>query len=117
MSQVYWVLELKVNEGKEADVEPLMAEMVASTESGEPGTRSYDWSRSEDGSAVHIFEHYDDADACMVHLQNFGAFMERFFGTFSPTGFTIYGAVDERIKGALAQMKPTYMEPLQGFHR
>ena len=117
MSQVYWMFELKVREGQEAELDALVADMVTATEANEPGTMHYDWSRSEDGTAVHIYEHFEDADACMVHLKNFGAFMKRFFGTLTPTRYTIYGAPDDRVREALAQMKPTYMEPMKGFHR
>ena len=77
-NQVSWILELRVQEGRESDFRALMAEMVAATEANDPGTLGYEWSASADGRACHIYERYTSA-AVMTHLVTFG---ERFAPRF-----------------------------------
>ena len=88
---VYWDLMMELEDGKEAEFQALMAEMVDATEK-EEGCLDYAWHRA--GSTVHIFERYADNTAAGVHLQNFQThFAIRFFGMLRPTGFHVYGAV------------------------
>ena len=119
MSQnVYWMLELDLKAGRVDDFRALMGEMVAATRENEPGALGYEWSLSEDGTRCHIFEHYANSAATMVHLGNFA---DKFAGCFldilSPTKFVVYGSPDKEVRGALAAFGPTYMQPVGGFTR
>jgi hypothetical protein len=49
----------------------LMQEMVASTR-GKAGALAYHWFVGDDGTTVHIYEHYASSAALMEHLQNLG---------------------------------------------
>ena len=116
-NEVSWVLELSVKPGQLEAFRTLMTEMVESTK-GEPGARAYEWFVSDDGSAVHIFESYDDSDAVMAHLGTFGSkFAERFLAAVAPTGFTVYGSPNEAVKAGLQGFNPTYLGPFGGFWR
>jgi len=115
---VYWILELEVNKGREAEVKALMVEMVGATQAGEPGALSYEWSLSADGTQCHIFERYADSAAVMTHLGNFGQkFAARFLELLKPGRFVVYGAPDATVKGALAGFGPVYLESAAGFSR
>lgn len=117
-SNVYWMLELEVLPGRNGDFRSLMAEMVRSAREGEPGTLSYEWNLSPDGTICHIYERYADSDAVMKHLESFGAnFAERFLAALKPIRFVVYGAPSQVVQDALAGFAPVYMRTTDGFAR
>ena len=117
-NNIYWILELKINEGQLNAFRSLMGEMVEATQSNEPDALNYEWWISEDETTCHIYERYADSAALMTHLGNFGAnFAERFMSMVVPTGFTVYGNANDTVKEALAAFGPTYMGALGGFGR
>ncbi len=117
-NHVYWMLELEILAGQDDEFETLMAEMVSATEANEPGTLNYEWSRSTDGKACHIYERYVDSAAVLTHLGIFGErFAERFLKVVKPVRLVIYGQPSAEVKVALAGFGPTYMESAAGFSR
>ena len=115
---VAWMFELAVREGREAELRALMAEMIEATERDEPGTLDYEWYVTDDGRRLHLFERYADAGAAMTHLATFGErYMSRFFKVLAPERMTLYGAPDDRVRGALAQLAPQVMARVAGFSR
>ena len=117
-ANVAWLFELAVKDGREADLQALMAEMVEATRADEPGTLDYEWYLSDDGRRCHVWERYADASAAMVHLGMFGRrFMKRFFDVLAPERLTLYGAADDAVRGALAQLGPVVMARAAGFNR
>ncbi|MDH3270134.1 MAG: antibiotic biosynthesis monooxygenase [Gemmatimonadota bacterium] len=110
-----WNLQLRVKDGHLDDARTLMAEMVEATR-GEKGTLGYEWFLSEDGSACHIQERFQDSEAALAHLGNFGAnFADRFLGCFEPTGLTAYGEPSEDARAALDGFGAAYLGTLGGF--
>ncbi len=117
-TQVSWMLELDLAEGRESDFRSLMAEMVAATKADEPGTLDYEWSLSDDGRRCHIFERYADSAALLTHLGTFGKrFASRFLAILTPVRFVVYGAPSKEAREALAGLAPDYMTPAGGFSR
>jgi len=115
---VAWMFELTVRDGREADLRALSAEMAEATQRNEPGTLDYEWYVSDDGRRLHLFERYADADAAMAHIATFGErYMARFFDVLAPERLTLYGAPDERVRGAFAQLAPVVMSQATGFRR
>ena len=115
---VAWIFELAVKSGRERDFRALMAEMAEATERNEPGTLDYEWYVSDDGRRLHLFERYADADAAMTHLGTFGErYMARFFDVLAPERMTLYGAPDDRVRSATAQLAPEVMSRAAGFSR
>ncbi|MEX0319219.1 MAG: putative quinol monooxygenase [Ruegeria sp.] len=112
---VYWILRLAINDGQEEAFETLMPEMVASTLK-ETGAKAYEWHR--EGSEVHIFERYASATDAMIHMGNFGAhFADRFLAALTPTGFDVYGAVNDEVRQALGPMGANFYDQVGGFDR
>ena len=117
-SNVHWVLELAINEGKLDTFKTPMQEMVEATQSNEPGAMNYEWFISEDEKNCHIYERYVDSAATMIHLGNFGAkFAERFFAAVTPTRFTVYGDPSSEVREALAPFGAVHMAEFGGFAR
>ena len=114
---VSWNLQMSVREGMHEAARALMEEMVEATRA-EPGTVSYEWFLSADGSTCHICETYADSDAALVHLGNFGAnFAERFLGCFEPTSLSVYGSPSPGARAALDGFGAAYLGPFGGFRR
>ena len=111
---IFWIVEVTINDGKDAAFDSLMSDMVASTKT-EEGITNYEWMRN--GAVVHQYERYDDAAAVLAHLGGFGKFAESYFDVFSLTGFTVYGSVPDNVKEAIAGFKPVYLEKAGGFAR
>lgn len=117
-ARVSCLLEVAIQPGREADFRALAAEIAAVTETEEPGTLTYEWSMSADGTRAHLHERYVDSAALLVHLSGFMArFAERFLPVATPVAFTIYGAPSEAAKAALASFNPLCMESVGGFTR
>jgi quinol monooxygenase YgiN len=117
-SEVSWILELQVQDGRENDVRPLIADMVSATQANEPGTLAYEWSTSADGKLCHLYERYVDSAAVMTHLGTFGErFADRFLTVFKPVRFVIYGSPSVAVKEAIAGFGPVYMQSAAGFSR
>jgi quinol monooxygenase YgiN len=115
---VYMMLELEVETGRENEFQVLMKEMVTAAEANETGTLNYEWSTSADGKLCHIYERYVDSAALMTHL---GTFNERFAGRFleilKPVRVVVYGSPSQAVKDALAGLNPIYMQAVSGFSR
>ena len=117
-----WMFELLVNEGREAELRALMAEMSEATERNEPATLEYEWHLSDDGRRVHLWERYEDAPAALLHLKTFGArFATRFFEYMRPERIVVYGASDaagaEAVRAAMGELRPPVMIRAAGFSR
>jgi quinol monooxygenase YgiN len=114
---VCWMLQMTIAPGKIAELQALMAEMVASTEQ-EPGTLDYEWHISEDGGTLHLFERYRDSEAALAHMGTFGSkFAGRFFSLLTPTAFTLYGPASQAVRDGLAPMGAVHMPRAAGFSR
>jgi quinol monooxygenase YgiN len=114
---VSWVIELAVKPGQLETFRALMNEMVESTRP-EPGTLSYEWFVSEDGSVVHIYERYSSSETLVTHFKGFlENFAERFMAAVDPTRFFVYGAPNAEAREFLAESNPTYLGPFGGFVR
>jgi quinol monooxygenase YgiN len=114
---VSWLLELAVKPGQLETFKTLMTEMVESTRA-EPGALVYEWSISDDGSVIHLYERYADSAATLTHLAAFGEkFAQRFLAGVEPTRLVVYGAPSEDVAEGLSAFSPTYMPAFAGFVR
>ena len=117
-SDVSWLLEVNVQPGREEACEALAEELVNSARANEPGTLTYQCSRSADGRSWHFFERYLDPPAALAHLATFGEkFAGRFLETFQPVRFVVYGSPSSEVREALAGFSPTYMQQATGSSR
>ena len=115
---VYWLLETSVKEGELENVKSLMNEMIEQTKANEPGTIGYEWSISEDGKYVTLYERYKDSAAALIHMDSFGKnFASRFMKMLEIKKFVVYGSPNEAAAKALTSIGARIMKPLDGFHR
>lgn len=115
---IEWVLEMDVQDGMSEAVLPLISEMVIATRENEPGALTYEYYLTEDKSRCTVLERYADSDALMTHLGNFRThFAERFFKTFAPVRFTVYGPANDTVRSALSELGATFDSRIGGFHR
>lgn len=114
---VSWNLHLSIREGRLEEFRGLMHEMVESARA-EPGTLSYEWFLSEDGSMCHIYERYADSDAVLAHLESFGSkFAERFLACVESTALSVYGEPTDEARSALDGFGAVYLGTFGGFSR
>ena len=111
---VHWNLALTIKDGREADFEALMKDLVQSTE-GEEGALNYEWHR--DGQDVRIYERYSDSDAVMTHLGNFGPFAERFTEIMSVDELSVYGPASPEVREAMSGFGAKFYDQVAGFDR
>ena len=117
-TQVAWLVELRIKDGRRQDLRTLIAEMVHSADANEPGTLDYEWSISPDGTTCHLFERYADSAAAIAHTNTFNArFVDRFLDVLIPIRVTAYGHFSPEARASLAPQGPIFMEPAGGFSR
>jgi len=115
---VYWMLVVKVKPGKTSDVKGLMTDMVDGARANEPGTLTYEWSASEDGTSYQMLVRFSDSAAALAHLKNFGEnFAGRFLDVFDVVRFVVFGAPDAAVREAIAGFNPMYLRMARGFSR
>jgi len=114
---VSWVVEAAVRPGRLEALRALMEELVAAAEA-EPGTLGYEWYISEDGGTVHVYEHYADSEATLVHNRAFAKrWAARFLEAVEPTRFTVYGEPNAAARAVLDGLGATYLRRWGGFSR
>ncbi len=114
--EVFWIVELAIKPGQHQALTALMDEMIAATETNEPGTLGYLW--FVDGDRCHIYERYADSAAVLEHMNNFGTkFAKRFLAALEPERFTVYGSPSDEAKKVLAGMGAVFMAQAAGFQR
>lgn len=115
--QVSWLVEVEVKPGQLETFKQLVRDMVEST-SPEPGTLSYEWFISDDGTLVHIYERYADSEALLTHFRGFlEKFAERFSASLDLKRFTVYGEPSDEARAELGVLNPVYLGTLGGFVR
>jgi quinol monooxygenase YgiN len=113
---ISWIIEAGIRPGKLDDFRTVAKDLIASAES-EPGTLSYEWNLSHEGTACHIFERYENSAAVLAHSKSFGAFAHRFLEACDVVHFYIYGTPTDEVKAGLADLGPIYFKPIGGFNR
>ena len=115
---IFWVLVTKIKEGELQNLKTLMKEMNEYTESNEPDALAYEWFISGDEKYCHLFEHYKDSAATIIHMKSFMKnFGKRFMSILEVKSYTIYGKPSDELKSMLDPMGVIYMEPLGGYTR
>jgi quinol monooxygenase YgiN len=115
---VAWMFELEVREGREDDLRALMNEMVDATHTNEPGTLMYEWSFSEDGRRLHLYERYAGNAAALTHIATFGSkFAARFFEILEPRRFVLLGSPNDEVRKALESPGMEVVKQAAGFSR
>ena len=115
---VYWIFDLEIRDGAYDKFEALMGEMIAATKADEPGALNYEWSVSEDKKTCHILERFENSDAALIHMGNFGSkFAARFMDVLIPRKMTVYGDPSEKVMKGLSRMGAVQMPSVGGFSR
>lgn len=117
-TEVFWVLELNIINGKEDQLDSLISDMSAATKLNEPNTLYYEWFVDEAKKTCTIYERYTDSDALLIHMGNFGEnFAGRFMSIFEISNFTVFGAPSDDAIAALDTLRAKYMHFAGGFHK
>lgn len=66
---IHLIAELAIGEGNLETFKALAEEIAAAVKSTEPGTLSYEWYITEDGTTCYVDEWYADAQAALAHLE------------------------------------------------
>ena len=113
---IIWTVEGKIKDGERETLEALMREMVETVQK-EEGTLNYEWTIAEDGTTLHVYERYKDADAAATHLPTWGTFADRFMAAVDITRFVVFSNLTPALKEAVGGLNPIYMTPIGGFAR
>lgn len=111
---IIWTVEGTIRDGQKDAFDSLMAEMVSAV-SQEPGTLNYEWTLGPDGTSLHVYERYRDADAATEHLGTWTRFAERFMASVQITRFVVFSRLTPSLEAAVAGLDPVMMAPIGGF--
>ena len=115
---VMWIVDMTIGEGKLADLKALASEMTEATKKNEPGALNYEWSISEDGKRLNIYERYANLAAVQAHMGNVGpTHIPRLMSMGTVNSFTVYSKATPELRAVLANAHPTYMQDVAGFTR
>lgn len=113
---VYWILKAQIQAGKVERVKELAAQFCERARD-EDGMLAYEWSVSEDGTSLHVYERYVDSDAALTHFENVAPHVGELLAVVKPTGTDCYGATSPAFRTAVEGYGMSYFVPIAGFHR
>jgi quinol monooxygenase YgiN len=113
-NEVAWLFELEVPSKNRRAFEELAPEMIEATKQSEPGSRAYQIFVGD--GTVSVYERYDDSDAALVHMKNFGEkFAERFMALVTPVRFTLLGNPSQALLDVVGPIGAQVHTPLAGY--
>ena len=117
-AEISWLYEVTITPGKLDDLHALIAEMASHAEANEPGTLTYHWTISQDGTIGHIHERYANAEAALAHLASYNSqFAARLTPLVSSARMFVNGDPGAEVRQQIAGAQPIYMEDAGGFAR
>lgn len=112
-----WIVEAQIKEGKRAEFEAVMAEIVADAKAKEPGTLNYQYYVNEDG-LVLVYERFANEEAALAHINgSWGTFAGRWIETADVTQMWHIGNLSDELRANHAVLSPKNMRPYNGFTR
>jgi quinol monooxygenase YgiN len=112
--EIAWLFELELKPENRAAFEALVPEMVEETRKAEPGSRAYQIFVNE--GSVNVFERYDDSEAALEHMKNFGErFAGRFMALVTPVRFTLLGSPSPELLEVVGPIGAIVNTPLGGY--
>ena len=115
-----WIVELSINEGKQAEFEKLAKEMIDGVRQSEPGTRKYQWFLSKKGNKCLVIETYDNSSSALTHTRGDAInkiFLPEILKIANVTRFEICGNPSEELVRELAEDNPSIYRFVGGFSR
>lgn len=111
--QVLYIIDFDVTEGKEADMQQLIEDLMEST-SKESGVLNYHWAKN--GNIYDSLEHFESSKAAYNHLTNFAEkFAERYMSLGTVLSTTVYGNPDTAVKAILDGFGAVYKETIVNY--
>lgn len=116
MSKIRARIEITVVEGKEAELENLMAEFVATVSAGDPGTEGFAFYRSQKEGTYIALEQYESSEAAIAHIAN----VQHMFGTLgellAASGpLEMHGEPSDELLELYAGFRPVVLNTVCGF--
>jgi len=117
-TQVHFLVDLAIHEGKFDSFDNTAQEMVASSRM-EPGALRYEWFLSADRKRCRIVETYANADAVLAHLTGWAVVegVPKLLGASSLNRFEVYGDPGAKAAAMLAGYGAEIFAPWCGFTR
>jgi quinol monooxygenase YgiN len=117
-TQVHFLVELTIQDGKFDSFEAIAQEMIAHTQH-EPGALCYEWCLSADRKRCRIIETYSDSEAVLAHIQG-PAVQEgvpKLLESSNLNRFEVYGDPGPQAAAILAGIGAEIFSNWCGFHR
>lgn len=109
MSEVSWLLTATIKDGQQGIVEQFAKQGVQMIAANEPGCVAHDWSITEDGKQLFVYEVYKDNEAGLAHMAGIDPqAMGMFMNLVTPTAVHVWGDISDELRSALAPMNPTF---------
>ena len=103
--------------GQMDNFKQLAAKLVAAV-AEEPGTLAYEWTFRPDGKTFDVVEIYRSSDAMVAHVKHVLSTFGKDLGQVQKAvQLVVYGSPEAQLKQVLAQFKPVYQAPIDGFTR
>ena len=121
LDNITFIIDLKVNEGTNEDLDTFIQEITDKVLNTEGFCLEYAYYVSEDRKSVTLYEKYIDSKSGILHGQNFmsGPFFDRFFNLFTLEKFIVTGPATDEFKKFTSEngFIIEYRESVDGFIR
>ena len=118
---ITFIINLKVNDGSNEDLNLFVNEITQNVIDNEDFCLEYGYYASDDGTLVTLYEKYIDSESAVKHGQNFinSPFFDRFFNLFTLEKFIVTGPASEGFKNFTEEngFVIEYRNSIDGFVR
>ncbi len=112
---IHFIVEYRVNDGMEKEFAEVRKKLMEMSEA-ELGTIAYEWYTS-DGKNYHFYERYENSDAVVQHLDNFGKIGSDLSRVGIGSILSLYGPASQAVIDLLAIENTQFFSNGTGFSR
>ena len=115
---VYFIVSLKINDGKLDAFKNIAQAMIAATQN-EPGALAYEWYFSADQARCRLVETYVDDNAVQAHIGGKAVteFVPKLLQVSGISSFEVYGDTGSKAAEMLKGIGAELFQPWDGLHR
>ncbi len=117
MSKISYLVEFTISEGKVEEFKEKAQGYIQAVQENEPGTLTYQWWLSDDGTTALIQEGFDSQEALLTHLGNVGPSLPELLAIAPLASLKVFGTANDQVRGALADLGAQHFPHLAGFDR
>ncbi len=117
LGKVAYIIEFSIEADRIDEFKSQAAAFIESVKKNEPGTLTYNWYYTKDGTRCVLHEGFSNSETLLSHLDNIGPKLPALLAVAPITRFEVLGPASDGVRTALADVDAVYLPQVEGFER